>query len=93
MQEERFLKRYLEYSRARCCPRLSEKAAETLVDEYVQLRRSVRLLFCCLGSAALLIGLYSSLQNVNMQSDVFSRLTGCLGTLFCLCIYGLGEAK
>ena len=41
MQEERFLKRYLEYARSKCSPRLSESAAELLVHEYVELREEV----------------------------------------------------
>jgi len=42
-QEERFLKRYLEYARSKCAPRLSESAAELLIHEYVELREEVRI--------------------------------------------------
>ena len=42
MQEERELKRYIEYCRARCSPRLSPHAANRLVDEYVKIREDAR---------------------------------------------------
>ena len=35
LQDEEFLKRYLEYCRARCSPRLTESAADLLENEYV----------------------------------------------------------
>ncbi|KAK9865705.1 hypothetical protein WJX84_000936, partial [Apatococcus fuscideae] len=41
-QEERELKRYIEYCRARCSPRLSPHAANRLVDEYVKIREDAR---------------------------------------------------
>ncbi|KAK9810367.1 hypothetical protein WJX72_009530 [[Myrmecia] bisecta] len=39
---EAFLKRYLEYCRHKCAPRLSETASRVLVNEYVELREEVR---------------------------------------------------
>ena len=42
VRREAFLKRYLEYARARVAPRLSEQAAEGLAGQYVQLRQEVR---------------------------------------------------
>ena len=50
VQEERFLKRYLEYARSKCAPRLSESAAELLIHEYVELREEVIPSPCCLVS-------------------------------------------
>jgi len=41
---EAFLKRYLEYARARVAPRLSAQAAEGLAGEYVELRQQARAL-------------------------------------------------
>ena len=38
LQDEEFLKRYLEYCRARCSPRLTESAADLLENEYVAIR-------------------------------------------------------
>ena len=43
LQDEEFLKRYLEYCRARCSPRLTESAADLLENEYVAIRREVGL--------------------------------------------------
>lgn len=40
-QEEQFLRRYIEYCRARVSPRLSDAAAATLASEYVELREEV----------------------------------------------------
>ena len=37
-QAEAFLKRYLEYCRSRCSPRLDEDAAKALVDHYGEMR-------------------------------------------------------
>ncbi len=42
LQSERFLKRYLEYTRSRVAPRVSRRAGETLAAEYVSLREEVR---------------------------------------------------
>ena len=42
MQEEAFLKRYLEYCRSRSAPVLSETAGRVLANEYVELREEVR---------------------------------------------------
>ena len=42
LQEEAFLKRYLEFCRVKCAPALSEAAGQVLVNEYVQLREEVR---------------------------------------------------
>lgn len=42
LQDEQFLRRYIEYCRARVSPRLSETAASTLASEYVELREEVR---------------------------------------------------
>ncbi|KAL3154113.1 hypothetical protein ABBQ32_013645 [Trebouxia sp. C0010 RCD-2024] len=39
---EEFLKRYLEYCRVKCSPRLTPRAATTLVTEYVEIRDEVR---------------------------------------------------
>ena len=44
MQAERFLKRYLEYARSKCSPRLSEDAATVLIREYVEFREDVSLM-------------------------------------------------
>jgi len=41
---EAFLKRYLEYARARVAPRLSAQAAQGLAGEYVELRQQARAL-------------------------------------------------
>lgn len=41
-QEEEFLKRYIEYCRQNCSPRLTDAAAQTLASEYVELRAEVR---------------------------------------------------
>ena len=41
-QEEDFFKRYLEYCRAKCSPRLTEAAAHVLASEYVDLREEAR---------------------------------------------------
>ena len=43
LQDEEFLKRFLEYCRARCSPRLTESAADLLENEYVAIRREVGL--------------------------------------------------
>lgn len=40
-QEEAFLKRYIEYCRQNCCPRITESAAKLLANEYVELRAEV----------------------------------------------------
>ena len=42
LQAEAFLKRYLEYTRGKVAPRISERAGETLSAEYVSLREEVR---------------------------------------------------
>ena len=42
MQEEAFLKRYLEYCRSRSAPVLSETAGRVLANEYVELREEVQ---------------------------------------------------
>jgi DNA replication licensing factor MCM5 len=39
---ENWLKRYIEYCRATCKPRLSEKAAEMLQNKYVEIRQKMR---------------------------------------------------
>lgn len=41
-KEERFLKRYLQYSRSHCFPRISAEASELLQAEYVSIRKQVR---------------------------------------------------
>ncbi len=41
LQDEEFLKRFLEYARFKCSPRLTEAAAEMLQNEYVAIRREV----------------------------------------------------
>lgn len=41
LQDEEFLKRYLEYTRFKCSPRLTEAAADMLQNEYVAIRREV----------------------------------------------------
>lgn len=40
-QEEEFLKRYLEYCRVRCSPRLTQRAAANLATDYVEIREEV----------------------------------------------------
>jgi DNA replicative helicase MCM subunit Mcm2 (Cdc46/Mcm family) len=40
-QEEAFLKRYIEYCRQSCTPRIAESAAKLLANEYVELRAEV----------------------------------------------------
>ena len=47
MQEEEFLKRYLEYCRSKCSPRLTPRAAANLVADYAEIREEVsfKLLF------------------------------------------------
>ena len=42
LQAEEFLKRYLEYCRVKCSPRLTQRAAATLVTDYVEIRDEVR---------------------------------------------------
>ena len=44
VRREAFLKRYLEFSRSRVSPRLSEQAAEGLAGEYVELRQQACLI-------------------------------------------------
>ncbi|AQK75816.1 DNA replication licensing factor MCM5 [Zea mays] len=39
---ENWLKRYIEYCRATCKPRLSEKAAEMLQNKYIEIRQKMR---------------------------------------------------
>ena len=41
MQEEDFLKRYLQYCRVKCSPRLTQRAGDNLVNIYVDLRGKV----------------------------------------------------
>ena len=41
-RDERFLKRYLQYARSHCFPRISSEAAELLQAEYVSIRKQVR---------------------------------------------------
>lgn len=41
-RDEHFLKRYLQYSRSHCFPRISSEAAELLQAEYVSIRKQVR---------------------------------------------------
>lgn len=41
-QEEAFLKRYIEYCRQSCSPRITDSAARLLANEYVELRAEVR---------------------------------------------------
>ena len=41
MQEEEFLKRYLEYCRVKCSPRLTQRAAANLATDYVEIREEV----------------------------------------------------
>ena len=41
LQAEEFLKRYLEYCRVKCSPRLTQRAGTTLVTEYVEIRDEV----------------------------------------------------
>ena len=47
MQEEEFLKRYLEYCRVKCSPRLTPRAAANLSTDYVEIRQEVRFLYAC----------------------------------------------
>ena len=42
LQEEAFLKRYIEYCRQSCSPRITDSAAKLLANEYVELRAEVR---------------------------------------------------
>jgi DNA replicative helicase MCM subunit Mcm2 (Cdc46/Mcm family) len=42
-KNERFLKRYLQYTRSHCFPRLSPEAAQHLQAEYVSIRKQARL--------------------------------------------------
>lgn len=48
-QEEEFLKRYIEYCRQSCSPRLTDQAAQTLASEYVELRAEVSALLILSG--------------------------------------------
>lgn len=41
LQEEEFLKRYLEYCRVKCSPRLTQRAAANLATDYVEIREEV----------------------------------------------------
>lgn len=41
VQEEAFLKRYIEFCRQQCSPRISDSAAKLLANEYVELRAEV----------------------------------------------------
>ncbi|KAJ4754431.1 DNA helicase [Rhynchospora pubera] len=41
-EEQNWLKRYIEYCRSTCQPRLSEKAAEMLQNKYVEVRQKMR---------------------------------------------------
>ncbi|DBB06454.1 hypothetical protein WJX77_000661 [Trebouxia sp. C0004] len=41
-KEEEFLKRYLEYCRVKCSPRLTQRAAANLATDYVEIREEVR---------------------------------------------------
>ncbi|KAL5774849.1 hypothetical protein ACOSP7_012406 [Xanthoceras sorbifolium] len=41
-KEENWLKRYIQYCRAECHPRLSESASAKLQDQYVQIRKDMR---------------------------------------------------
>jgi DNA replication licensing factor MCM5 len=41
-RHEKFLKRYLQYARSHCFPRLSVGAAAHLQSEYVSIRKQVR---------------------------------------------------
>lgn len=43
-QEEEFLKRYLEYCRVKCSPRLTSRAASNLAADYVEIRQEVSLM-------------------------------------------------
>lgn len=40
--DESFMKRFIEYARSRCTPRLSEAAARILQDEYVRIRQEIK---------------------------------------------------
>ncbi|KAJ6819763.1 DNA replication licensing factor MCM5 [Iris pallida] len=42
MEGENWLKKYIEYCRVSCQPRLSEKAAEILTNKYVEIRQKMR---------------------------------------------------
>ena len=42
LQQEAFLKRYLEYARSQYTPKVSPQAGKTLAAEYVSLREEVR---------------------------------------------------
>lgn len=49
LQAEEFLKRYLEYCRVKCSPRLTQRAAATLVTDYVEIRDEVNTcIFVCM---------------------------------------------
>ncbi|GJP32125.1 hypothetical protein CLOM_g16657, partial [Closterium sp. NIES-68] len=41
-EQENWLKRYIEFARSRCSPRLSESAATLLQNSYVQIRQNMR---------------------------------------------------
>ena len=41
-REQKFLKRYIEYCRAMCSPRLQPKSAKLLEDQYVRYRQEMR---------------------------------------------------
>lgn len=41
-RDETFLKRYLQYARSHCFPRLSAESAAHLQNEYVSIRKQVR---------------------------------------------------
>jgi len=50
--QENFLRRYIEFCRSRCSPRLSDEAAEVLQDEYVRIRQQNREAVAQTGTAS-----------------------------------------
>ncbi|MCH95879.1 DNA replication licensing factor MCM5-A-like, partial [Trifolium medium] len=73
-KEENWLKRYLQYCRTECHPRLSEAAARLLQNNYVKIRQDMRLQANETGEAAAIPITVRQLEAIVRLSEALAKM-------------------
>ncbi|CAI5529343.1 unnamed protein product [Closterium sp. Naga37s-1] len=73
-EQENWLKRYIEFARTRCSPRLSESAATLLQNNYVQIRQNMRRRATETGEASALPITVRQLEAIVRLSESMARM-------------------
>ncbi|GJP29474.1 hypothetical protein CLOM_g16744 [Closterium sp. NIES-68] len=73
-EQENWLKRYIEFARSRCSPRLSESAATLLQNSYVQIRQNMRRRATETGEASALPITVRQLEAIVRLSESMARM-------------------